>query len=327
MNKRLIIAGVILGLLIITMVAIPFVFKGNIVKKIKLAANNTINAKVDFSDIELSLFRSFPQLNIRLKNLSVTGTNEFDNIRLLTVGELSTSVNLSSLWKSDGISITSIKLDRPMINLIVNKDGKSNWDIAKATTEPKVTTDKRGKEIDLDKIEIHSATLGYKNESTPMLFSMRNGTFDISGALKGSNSQLAITGKADSISFENNGSRYASNLKAEFKAGFQADFDKISFTLLKNELLINKLPLKAQGTFVLGAKDYNFDLTFKSATSSFGDLLGFLPDKYQKNLKGIETKGDIAFSGFIKGIYSSTTNPGFGVDLKIVGGRLKYPNL
>jgi hypothetical protein len=327
MKKRLIITGAVLGLLIITMAAIPFVFKGKIVQQIKSAANNSINARVDFSEVELSLFRSFPQLNIRLKNLSVTGTNEFENIRLLTVGELSTSVNLSSLWKSDGISITKIKLDRPVINLIINKAGKSNWDIAKADTDQKVTTDKKGKEIDLDKIEIHNASLGYKNESTPMLFSMRNGAFDISGALKGNNSQLALTGKADSISFEYNGSRYASNLKAEFKGGFQADFDKISFTLLKNELLINKLPLEAQGTFVLGAKDYNFDLTFKSATSSFADLLGFIPDQYQKNLKGVETKGDIAFSGFVKGIYSDSTYPSLGVDLKIVGGRLKYPNL
>jgi hypothetical protein len=145
--------------------------------------------------------------------------------------------------------------------------------------------------------------------------------------LKGSDSRLVLTGKADSISFEYNGSRYASNLKAEFKGGFQADFDKISFTLLKNELLINKLPLEAQGTFVLGAKDYNFDLTFKSAASSFADLLGFVPDQYQKNLKGVETKGDIAFSGFVKGMYSDSTYPSLGVDLKIVGGRLKYPNL
>jgi len=327
MKKGLIIAGAILGLLIITMLAIPFVFKGNIVQKIKIAANNTINAKVDFSDIELSLFRSFPQLNIRLKNLSVTGTNEFDNIRLMTVGELSSSVNLSALWRSDGISINSINLDRPSVNLIVNKDGKSNWNIEKTSTEPKITSDKKGKEINLDKIVINKLSLGYKNESTPMLFSMRNGTFDISGSLKGSNSQLALTGKADSISFEYNGSRYASNLKAEFKGGFQADFDKRSFTLLKNALLINKLPLEAQGIIVLGAQDYNFDLTFKSATSSFGDLLGFLPDKYQKNLKGVETNGDLAFNGFVKGIYSQTTYPSLGVDLKIKGGRLKYPNL
>ena len=327
MKKGLIIAGIILGLLIIVMVAIPFVFKGKIFQKVKVAANEAVNAKVDFSDVELSLFRSFPQLNVQLKNLSVTGTNEFENIRLLSVDALSTSVNLSSLWKSDGVSITSLKLDRPSINLVVNKAGKSNWDIAKKTDGQTAATEKKNTQIDLEKIEIRNASFTFNNESSPMLFALRNGTFDISGAMKGSNSQLNLMGKADSISFEYGGSRYASNLKAELKGGLQADFDKMSFTFLKNELLVNKLPLEAQGTFVLGEKDYNFDLTFKSPTSSFSDLLGFIPDKYQKNLKGVETKGDIAFNGFVKGIYSDSIYPALGVDFKIVGGRLKYPNL
>ncbi len=327
MKKGLLIAGSIIGLLIILMIAIPFVFKGTIFQKAKVMANESVNAKVDFSDVDLSLFRSFPQLDVQLKNLSVTGTNEFENIRLLSVDALSTSVNLSSLWKSDGISISSIRLDRPIINLVVNKTGKSNWDIAKETAGQKVEPGKKSTEIDLEKIEIRDATFAFNDEASPMLFALHNGNFDISGALKGSNSKLDISGKADSVSFEYGGSRYISNLKAELKGGLQADFDKMSFTFLKNEFLINKLPLEAQGTFVLGEKDYNFDLTFKSPTSSFGELLGFIPDQYQKNLKGVETKGDIAFSGFVKGLYSDSIYPAFGVDLKIAGGRLKYPNL
>jgi len=327
MKKGLIIAGIVFGLLIITMIAIPFVFKGKIIQKVKLAANESVNAKVDFSDVQLSLFRSFPQLNVALKNLSVTGINEFNNVRLLNVESLSTAVNISSLWKSEGLSITSLQLNSPAINLVVNKEGKSNWDIAKKTADQKVTTEKKSTEIDLEKIEIRNASLAYSADSTPMLFTLRNGSFDISGVMKGSNSKLDIRGKADSINFTYNGSRYASNFKVELKGGLQADFDKMSFTFLKNELLVNNLPLEVQGTFVLGEKDYNFDLTYKSPASSFGDLLGFIPDQYQKNLKGVETKGDIAFSGFVKGVYSTSTYPALGIDLKIAGGRLKYPKM
>lgn len=327
MKKGLIIAGIVLGLLIITMIAIPFVFRGKIIQKVKLAANESVNAKVDFSDVQLSLFRSFPQLNVSLKNLTVTGINEFNNVRLLNVESLSTAVNISSLWKNEGLSITSLQLSSPSINLVVNKEGKSNWDIVKKTAEQKVTTEKKSTEIDLEKIEIRNASFAYATDSIPMLFSLRNGNFDISGALKGSNSKLDITGKADSINFTYNGSHYASNFKADIKGGLQADFDKMSFTFLKNELLINNLPLEVQGTFVLGEKDYNFDLTYKSPASSFADLLGFIPDQYQKNLKGVETKGDIAFSGFVKGIYSESTYPALGIDLKIAGGRLKYPKM
>ncbi len=327
MKKGIIITIAILGLLILSMIAIPYIFKGKITERIKLAANESVNAKIDFSGVELSLFRSFPQLNISIRDLSVTGINEFEHTKLLTVGVLSTSLNLSSLWKRDGISITSIVMNHPSINLVVNKKGKSNWDISKASPDTKVKAEGKGTTVDLKKIEVREAQLTYNDESTPMLFSMRNGVFDISGAMKGSNSKLNIAGQADSINFEYNGSRYASNLKAAIKGGLQSDFDKMSFTFLENNLLINKLPIEAQGTFILGEKDYNFDVSFKSPTSAFGDLLGFIPDKYQKNLKGIETKGDIAFGGFVKGSYSAATLPGFGVDLKISGGRIKYPNL
>jgi len=327
MKKGLIIAGSIIGLLIITMIVIPLVFKGKIVQKIKLSANESVNAKIDFSGVELSLFRSFPQLNVVLKNLSVTGISEFNNTSLLTVEELSTSVNLSGLWNSDRFVITSVRLNRPALNMVVNKAGNSNWNITKPKSDQKIQSEGKSRQIDLKKIEVRDGSFAYNDESTPMLFILRNGTFNISGSLKGSNSQLDITGHADSISFDYNGSRYLSRLKAEIKGALQSDFDKMSFTFLENKLLVNKLPLEAQGTFIMGEKDYNFDLTFKSPASSFSDLLGFIPDQFQNNLKGIVANGDIVFNGFVKGVYSEKTFPGFGVNLKIDRGRLKYPKM
>ena len=98
MKKGFIIATLVLGFLVIVMITVPFLFKNKITQKIKAEANNSINAKIDFSGVELSLFQSFPQLNIALKNLSVTGINTFEQTRLLSVDLLSTTVNLSSLW-------------------------------------------------------------------------------------------------------------------------------------------------------------------------------------------------------------------------------------
>ena len=211
---------------------------------------------------------------------------------------------------------------------MVNKTGKSNWNIAKIDSLAKNpdSTDSKS-EIDLEKIEVRNAGFSFNNEASPMSIVLKNGTFDLSGAMKGSDSKLDISGQADSIAFEYGGSRYVSNLKLEIKGALQSDFNKMSFTFLQNKLLINKLPLEANGTFIMGEKDYNFDVTFKSPTSSFGDLLGFIPAQYQSYLKGVETKGELSFNGFVKGTYSDTTYPGFGLDLKIVGGWLKYPNL
>ena len=328
MKSKLIIIATIVSLLFGMMVVIPIIFEGKIIQKIKDTANSSVNAKVDFNEVQLSLFKSFPKLSISIKNFSITGVNEFNNIRLLNIETLSTSVNLSSLWKNDGLKISSIQLEKPVINLLVNKTGKSNWDIAKTDSLPKKPDSTESKsEIDLEKIEVRNAVFSFNNESSPMSVILRNGSFDLSGAMKGSDSQLDISGQADSIAFEYGGSQYVSNLKLEIKGALQSDFNKMSFTFLQNKLLINKLPLEANGSFMIGEKEYNFDVTFKSPASSFGDLLGFIPAQYQSYLKGVETKGDIAFNGFVKGTYSDTTYPGFGLDLKIAGGWLKYANL
>ena len=327
MKKGLIIGGIILALLILSMVAIPVIFKSKITQKVKQSANEAVNARVDFTDVELSLFRSFPQLNITLKNLTVTGINDFGNRRLLVVSQLSTSVNISSLWGDEGLKISSIKLLNPSIDLFVNKAGKSNWDISKSEAAVGANNGKKGLVITLEKIEISDASFDFQDETALMLMSLKNGNFELKGALQGSNSKLQISGQADSINFEYKGARYISHMKLGVKGGLQSDFDKMSFTFLQNELLINKLPVEIQGTFGIGEKEDNFDLTFKSPASSLNELLGLVPAQFQKNLKGIEAKGDIGFGGYVKGIYSNSTLPGFGFNLKIAGGQLKYPNL
>ncbi len=325
--KKGIIISAIVGILIIAMVIIPYLFKSKITSKVKNVLNESINAKIDFSDIELSLFRSFPELNISIKNLTLSGVNEFENIPLLNVSTISTSVNLSTLWSSKGLTVSSLLLQSPSINLITTKGGISNWDISKKKSPEPTSQKENDNLINLDKIEISGAILSYLDDSSPMLLKLKNGNFQLSGALKGDNSRLRISGEGDSISFKYMETTYLSNLGIGIKGELQSNFDKMSFKFLSNQLLINKLPLEVQGDFILGENEKTFNLIFKSSSSSLTDLLGFIPANAQKYLKGIETQGSISFGGFLKGIYSETTIPGFGLDLKISEGKLKYQKL
>ncbi len=327
MKRIVIIAGSIIGLLIVLMIAIPVIFKGRIETLAKQYANEAVNAKVDFSDVRISLFKSFPQLNVSLRNLSVIGTGDFENYPLLKADAISTSVNLSSLWKSDGLTVSEIILDKPVIRLKVNKAGKVNWEISKSTPSTKATATKSSTKIELKNIGIHNASLSYDDESAPMIFSLADGEFTLSGEMKGSNSLLDIEGNADSLTYDYDGTRYAKNLKASVKCALQSDFDRMSFTFLKNSLMVNKLPVELQGTFIIGEKDQVYDVTFQSPSSSLGDLLGFIPDQYQKYMKDVETGGNVSFSGFFKGKYDEKNFPGFNVDIKVDNGRVKYPKL
>jgi uncharacterized protein involved in outer membrane biogenesis len=329
MNKKktgLIVAGVLAALLL-AMIVLPMVFKGKIVAKVKQVANESLIAKLDFKEVDISLFRSFPQLDIRIKDLTISGINEFEGKTLLSVETLSTSVSLSSLWKSDGMNISEILVSNSQVNLIVSPGGKANWDITKPTAAGSSSESKSQMKIDLTKIELLKTGLTYRDDQSKMIAGFKDGNFLLSGYLKGSDSKLNFKGKADSLSFNYGGSQLVSGMHVGGEGELQANFDEMSFKFLGNKFMINKLPLELQGTFVMKDKSDLYDLSFASKGSSLEELISFLPQEQQDKLKSTEKSGTLSFAGTVKGNYTENSYPAIIADLKLTNGRIKYPSM
>ena len=315
-----------LAALVLAMVILPLAFEGKIIKKVKQMANESLNAKLDFKKVDVSLFRSFPQLDVRLNDLTITGINEFDGKSLLHVETLSTSLSLSSLWKSDGMTVSEILLQHPSVNLLVTPAGKANWDITQPSAAGTSTGGKSPMKIELAKIRLINASLTYRDESSKMNAGFKEGNFELSGFLKGSDSKLNFTGKADSITFEYDGKKLARGMSISGEGALQANFDQMNFRFLDNKFLINRLPLAIQGTFVMGEKADQVDLTFQSTGASLDELISFLPQEQQQKLKSTDKSGTLSFSGVVKGTYSEVIYPAIKADLKLTNGRIKYPS-
>jgi len=329
MNKKRIglIALAAVGILLVAMIILPIVFKGNIISKLKQMANETLLARLDFKEVDISLFRSFPQLDVRLNDLSISGINEFEGKQLFSVKTLSTSVSISSLWKSEGIMVSEIILQDPRLNLLVNPTGKANWDITKPSADAGQAGKQRPMKIALSKIELNNTALSFQDDQSGMIAQFRSGNFLLSGFLQGSDTKLNFKGSADSISLNYNKKQILSGLKVACDGALQANFDQMSFRFLDNKFLINRLPLEFQGTFVMGEKSDQYDLTFQSTGASLDELLSFLPPGQQQKLKGYEKGGNLSFNGMVKGIYSDQTFPAVKANLNLSQGRLKYPSL
>ena len=140
-KKALKITALVLIILMAAAFTIPFVFKKQIAGLVKKEINKSLLAKVDFSDVSLSLFRHFPKVSIRFDDLSVIGTNEFAKDTLIAAHGVDASVNLISVIKGKDIKVSGVYLESPRIHAIVNKEGKANWDIAKEDTISVSTTD------------------------------------------------------------------------------------------------------------------------------------------------------------------------------------------
>ena len=61
MKKVFKIIGITLLTILLLLIAIPFVFQSKIKEIVKRTINENLNAHVEFSDVNLSFIRSFPQ--------------------------------------------------------------------------------------------------------------------------------------------------------------------------------------------------------------------------------------------------------------------------
>ena len=96
-KKILKITGITLLLLIAFAFAAPYLFKSQILSLVKKEINNSINAKADFKDIDISFFRHFPKVSVALKGLQITGTGEFEGDTLIAAKEIDASLNIMSV--------------------------------------------------------------------------------------------------------------------------------------------------------------------------------------------------------------------------------------
>nr|MCU0348304.1 AsmA family protein [Saprospiraceae bacterium] len=143
--KRIfLIVGIFLLLFIAALVAIPFFFKDEILEQVKKTANEQLNAKVDFSGVDISLLRSFPSVSIGLNDYSVTGIEPFEGVKLAAGESARITVDFWSAWNFGKVplNIQSITLDKPEINVIVLSDGTANYDIAKPSADTSTTETK-----------------------------------------------------------------------------------------------------------------------------------------------------------------------------------------
>ena len=97
MKKGLKIAAITVGVIIILMFLLPFAFQGKIADIVKTEGNKMLNAQFDFKNLNISLFRNFPQASVTLEDFWLKGTGEFANDTLVQAGEVTEQANVKFL--------------------------------------------------------------------------------------------------------------------------------------------------------------------------------------------------------------------------------------
>ncbi len=331
-KKALKITGILLLIVIVAAIAIPYFFKDEIVAAVKEDINKSLNAKVDFADVNLSLFKSFPDFSFGLEKLTITGINEFENYKLLSADNIELSLDLMSVISSDSpIEINSVNLVKPEINIRVLRNGQANYDIVKPSDTPAETESSEDLNflVQLQEYAIADGQFVYDDRAGGTYVEIK----DLNHAGKGAFTQdifdLITTTKIGSLTAKSGGIAYLNKAKGDLKLTLNADIPNSKYTIKENQLKLNALNLNAEGFVQLLADKINMDIKYDAPQNSFKNFLSMIPSAYTADFKDVQANGALKFNGFVKGNYNLATGalPAFQVNLNIDNGDFKYPDL
>jgi len=328
LKKILKITGITFLLLFIMALILPFLFKDKIIAKVKEEANKNLNAKLEFRDLSLGLISSFPNFNIELQGLSLSGINEFKSDTLISAESLAITTDIMSVIGGGEIAIKSIDVDKARIHLKVLKDGKANWDITKPSATPETpSTEPSTFKAKLQEYSLKSSRIWYEDQTMDFTALLDGINHSGSGDFTADVTNLETLTTIDSMDVVYGGIAYLKRANLEYKADFNLDLKNSVYAFKDNELRLNNLLLKFAGSIAMPANDITMDITYEALKNDVKNFISIFPGAFTKDFEQVKSSGKLAFNGFVKGVYNEKSIPGFAFNLLIENGSIQYPSL
>lgn len=327
--------GITLGLLLLLIILIPFLFGSQIKEAVKGYINDEVNAEVYFEDIGISVFKDFPNITVTLDNFGVVNKEPFAGDTLADVDHFGVVVDLFSIF-GDKYVVHKVTFDAPTVHARVNPDGIANWDIMKpgekeeTTGEEKVAeekSDESGLALDLNSYSLTKADITYDDKAGAVYAEVTNLNHSGSGNFRSEAFEFDTETTADEMTLRLDGDTYANKMSLDADVTIAIDNSNSIYTLRNNRIGLNALDLSFDGSIALSGDDVNVDLDFKTNENRFSSILSMVPGIYTEDFDNLDTDGTFVLDGKVSGKYNENSLPGFNVHLGVENGHFAYPDL
>ena len=329
MKKALKIIGITLLIIIALLIAIPFAFQGQIKDLVKRAINQNLNAKVEFSDVNLSFIRSFPQAHVKVTDLVITNFEPFKDETFATAKNIAFTMSVKELLKSANegpIVVNTITVDEALLTLKTDKLGNNNYDITKESETPADTTDSNSFTFDIEDYQIKNSAFSYIDEGAEIVVHVTELNHQGHGTFSAETSELDTQSEAN-VSIAMDSVNYLSSNPIKLDALIDLDLNNQKYTFKDNTGFINDLPIEFKGFIQQLDNGQQIDITFENPESDFKSFLAVIPKTYSKNIENVETTGEFKIKGAVKGMSTETTIPTLDISITSNNASFKYPDL
>ncbi|MBQ8593608.1 MAG: AsmA family protein [Bacteroidaceae bacterium] len=324
--------GIVLVTLLALMCILPYAFRGKIKDLVITEGNKMLNAEFGFEELDISLFREFPQASVGLEGFWLKGVNQFQNDTLVEAGELQVAVNLMSLFGDSGFDISKVLLADTRVKAIVLEDGHANWDVMKTdstTVEEDTTATDTAIRIQLKRLTVEDLDIIYDDRQSHMYAEIAGFNATCAGDMAADNTTIDLEAAIRALTFKMNGIPFLSNASVKANLDIDADLKNNKFTLKENTLDLNAIHAAVDGWLALNPDtSMEMDLKLNTGEINFKEILSLIPAIYAKDFESLKADGTVSLNAFAKGVMQGDSiMPQFALDMAVKDGSFRYPAL
>lgn len=322
------ISGIVITSVLLLLFLIPLLFPGTVASEVKKIANERLDTKIEFSKSRFSFFTHFPLLTVSLDNVTLTGSAPFKNDTLLKAEQVAFGINIKRLLFDNEVKINKLYVTKADINIMVNQKGQANYNIYIAPDDKKENIPEEGTSLRLERIDFEDCHVKYNDRSAKILIDAKGFNYVGKGNLSADIFDLNTDAQIDNVDFYYKKTAYLRKKELHADLITRINTHALSFILRKNELQINKLPLKFTGLLTILRDGYKINIKAASENTTVNDLFSVMPPEYLTWMDETEISGksDLLFT--FKGDYnvSKKQKPDLAFNLKINEGAIDYQN-
>ena len=320
-----------IGTLLLLVVVLPLLFRDRIAARVRTEIARSVNAQVRWAGVGLSLVRDFPDVTLRLDDLSVTGVERFRGDTLVAMREFRIVLDLGSvlrhLRRGEAIVVREVEMQRPVASLRVLEDGAANWDIVRERPDGGSADASRALAVFLRELVVRGGSLRFDDRQSQLAATLDGLELTLDGDFAREEFDLATRLRADEVSLRFAGISYLDDVALALDTQVAADMSTRRFTFRDDRLRLNDLALAFAGSVGLGDERTALDLTFSTPSTDFAEILSLLPAIYARDFERLRTSGRMSVSGHVRGVYGPGAFPALALRAQVRDGAFRYPDL
>ena len=284
-------------------------FSDKIEQSVITIIEKNLESPLKLDDVEFIIFENFPSTSVKITNLLIQESKEFNSDTLLFSKQSYIEINLLNIINNN-YTIKNVLIKNAKINIKYNDLNIPNFLILKKNSSKKDLSIRNVTLINTQlKIENSITKLNLNWKLNKSIISINNQTFKF---IHDGFSNKLIVGNLD----------FLKNKKVNFTAHTKIKNDTIK--ILTSNLNIENVSLNIKGTIF---NTNNLDLQVNGERQKINSIITHLPENLKNIFSPIVVTGEITFYSSIKGIINKTTNPYFLTKYQVKEGGFKLKSI